>query len=76
MKQEIYKWIRLGGLLSFIPFILAAGPIAGFLAGDYLVKRFGLPSFTPAAFGAAGFLVSARETVRVIRIALKANKEA
>lgn len=75
MKQEIYKWIRLGGLLSFIPFILAAGPIAGYLAGDYLVKRFGLPPFTSAVFTAIGFAAGVRETVRVIRIALKANKE-
>jgi len=74
LKQEIYKWIRLGGLLSFIPFILVAGPIAGYLAGDYLVKRFGLPSFTPVALAAIGFIASARETIRVIRIALKAEK--
>jgi len=76
LKQEIYKWIRLGGLLSFIPFILAAGPIAGYVAGDYLVRRFGFPPFTTAAFTAVGFIASVKETVRVIRIAQKQDKEA
>ena len=75
MKQEIYKWIRLGGLLSFIPFILAAGPIAGYLAGEYLIKRFGLPQYIPYIFAAVGFAASARETVRIIRIAIKTDKE-
>ena len=74
MKQEIYKWIRLGGLLSFIPFILAAGPIAGYLAGVYLVRHFGLPNFSTAVLTVAGFLASARETVRLIRVAIKTDK--
>ena len=75
MKQEIYKWIRLGGLLSFIPFVLAAGPIAGYLAGEYLIKRFGLPPYTSFIFAAVGFAASARETVRIIRLAIKTDKE-
>lgn len=74
MKQEIYKWVRLGGLLSFIPFVLAAGPVAGYLAGGYLVNRFGFPDITPAALGMVGFIAGARETVRIIRIALKTEK--
>lgn len=75
MKQEIYKWIRLGWLLSFIPFVLAAGPIAGYLAGEYLVKRFGFPPFTSIVLAAVGFLGSARETIRIIKIAIKTDKE-
>ncbi|MCX5686328.1 MAG: hypothetical protein NTW09_02545 [Candidatus Omnitrophica bacterium] len=75
MKQEIYKWIRMGGLLSFIPFVLAAGPIAGYLAGEYLIKRFGLPQYISYIFAAVGFAASARETVRIIRIAIKTDKE-
>lgn len=75
MRQEIYKWIRIGGLLSFIPFVLAAGPIAGYLAGEYLEKRFGLPHYTSYIFGGVGFAASVRETVRIIRIAIKTDKE-
>ena len=75
MKQEIYKWIRLGGLLSFIPFILVAGPMAGYLAGEYLIKRFGLPPFTSFILATLGFVGSARETIRIIKIALKTDRE-
>ena len=75
MKQEIYKWIKIGGLLSFIPFILIAGPMAGYLAGDWLAKRFGLPQFTAVLLSGIGFIGSVRETIRVIRIALKTDKE-
>ena len=72
---KIYKWIKIGGLLSFIPIIMAAGPLAGYFAADYLEKRFGLPSFTSAVFIVLGFLASARETVRIIKMALKTEKE-
>ena len=61
--------------MSFIPFVLAAGPIAGYLAGEYLIKRFGLPPYISFIFAAAGFAASARETVRIIRIAIKTDKE-
>ena len=76
MKRELYKRIRIGGLLSFIPFILAAGPLAGYLAGEYLSKRFGFPPLTPAVLAGIGFLAGVRETIRVIRIALKTDREA
>lgn len=75
MKQEIYKWIKIGGLLSFIPFILIAGPLAGYLAGDWLTKQFGLPQFTAVLLAGIGFIGSVRETVRVVRFALKTEEK-
>ena len=72
---KVYKWIRIGGLLSFIPIILAVGPLAGYFAADYLEKKLNLPGFTSPAFIVVGFIVSIRETVRIIRLALKAEKE-
>ena len=32
MKNGLYKWLKIGGLLSFLPFVLVAGPLAGFFA--------------------------------------------
>ncbi|MFH0764315.1 MAG: AtpZ/AtpI family protein [Candidatus Omnitrophota bacterium] len=61
--------------MSFIPFVLAAGPIAGYLAGEYLIKKFGLPSYISFIFAAVGFAASIRETIRIIRIAIKTDKE-
>ncbi|MDP3804497.1 MAG: hypothetical protein Q8Q87_02970 [Candidatus Omnitrophota bacterium] len=74
MKQEIYKWIRLGGLLSFIPFVLVAGPMAGYMAGEYLIGRFGFPPLTSFVLGTVGFVGSARETIRIISIAIKTDR--
>lgn len=72
---KTYKWIKIGGLLSFIPFIMAAGPLAGYFLADYLQKRFGFPGFTAAVLIILGFAGSARETVRIIKLALKTDKE-
>ena len=72
---KIYKWIKIGGLLSFIPIIMAAGPLAGYFLADYLEKRFGFPDFTAVICITIGFASSVRETVRLIKLALKAEKE-
>jgi hypothetical protein len=70
-RAEIYKWIKIGGLLSFLPFVLAAGPVAAFFLGDYLEKRFGLGGYASAALMAAGFLASIAESVKIIKAAIK-----
>ena len=72
---KVYKWIKIGGLLSFIPIIMAVGPLAGYFAADYLEKRFNFPGFTSSVCIVVGFIASARETVRIIRLALKAEEE-
>ena len=73
-KQVFYKWVKLGGMLSFIPIVLAAGAIAGYFLGDYLTKRFNFPAWTSLVLMALGFAGSVRETIRIIRIALKTEK--
>ncbi len=75
MKQELYKWVKVGGLLSIIPIVLVTGPILGYLAGDFLVKRFNLHFFVIYIFAAIGFISSIRETIRIIRLALGTSKE-
>jgi len=73
-KKEIYKWIKLGGLLSFIPFIMAAGPLLGYWVGDYLVKEWNSPFVVLILSLLVGLLVSLRESIRIIRLALKFDK--
>lgn len=72
-KSGFYRWVKIGGSLSLIPFILAAGPLGGYFLGDYLDKVLGLrhASWICMFIGIAG---SAYETVRVIRFALKAEE--
>ena len=72
---KIYKWIKIGSLLSFIPVVMAAGPLAAYFAAEYLKKRFNLPGFTSAVFITVGFIASIREIVRIIRLALKTERE-
>ena len=71
---KVYKWIKIGGLLSFIPVIMAAGPLGGYFSADYLVHRFGLPGYISPIFITIGFIASARETIRIIKLAIKAEK--
>jgi hypothetical protein len=72
---KIYKWIKIGGLLSFIPVLMAAGPMAGYFLGDILRKKFGLPYFTTAICVAIGFITSVYETIKIIKIALKEEED-
>jgi hypothetical protein len=75
-KADLYRWIKIGGLLSFLPFILGAGPIAGFYLGSYLEKKFGLPSYVSIVLITVGFMASVRETIRIVKIALRTQEKA
>ena len=75
-KADIYRWIKIGGLLSFLPFVLVAGPIAGFYLGNYLEKRFSLPPYVSIAIIAAVFIGSFSETVKIVKIALRTQEKA
>ena len=72
---KAYKWIKIGGLLSFIPVIMAAGPLGGYFCADYLQKKFGLPGYTSAILITLGFIASARETIRIIKLAINTENE-
>jgi hypothetical protein len=74
-KKEIYKWIKLAGILSYVPLILVAGPLAGYLFGSFLERKFGFSSYVTVIASATGFIMGLAETVRIIRIALRTEKE-
>jgi len=75
-KADLYKWIKIGGLLSFLPFVLVAGPIAGYILGSYLEHKFSLPAYMSIIFMTIGFLASLKEAVRIVKIALKTQEKA
>ena len=75
-KADLYKWIKIGGLLSFLPFVLVTGPIAGFYLGSYLEKRFNLPSYVSMVLIVIGFIASVMETIKVIKAVLLAQEKA
>ena len=70
-----YRWIRVAGLLTLIPIVLAAAPLAGYIAGDWLIHQFGFPRHTTIVCVIIGFAASVRETIKIIQAALKATKE-
>jgi hypothetical protein len=72
---KAYKWVKIGALLSLLPFVLASGPVTGYLAGDYLEKRLSMPRYVTLALITAGFIASAMETVRIVKFALRTEKE-
>ncbi len=72
-KRETYKWIKVGGLLSLIPFVLVAGPFMGYVAFDYLQSKFGAPLYVSYILITIGFAAGVRETIRIIKITLQSK---
>lgn len=71
---EFYKSLKLAGFLVYIPIVLVSGPLAGYVAGDYLIKKFNLPDYIGLFSIALGFLSSIMETIRIIKLAKKIEK--
>ena len=69
-KDEFYKRLKVWGMVSFIPMVLAAGPFAGYLAGDYLSRKSGL-GFVLYICIAVGFIASIVEVIKIIRLVTK-----
>ena len=75
-NADFYKWIKIAGLLSFLPFVLGAGPIAGYVLGSYLEHKFGLPAYVSIVLVTIGFMASLKETIKVVRAALRIQEKA
>jgi len=69
-KDELYKRVKIWGMVSFIPMLLAAGPFIGYLVGDYLKIKSGWDSLLYICI-VIGFIASIIEVARVIRLVIK-----
>ncbi len=74
-KNDIYKRIKIAGMISFIPAVLVGSIFSGYLAGSYLEKRFGLASFVTLIGIGVGLLVAVYEAVRIIRKVLSIDSK-
>ena len=72
--EEMYRWVKTAGMLSIIPIVLSAGPLSGYLVADLLIGKFGFPGYTTIICVIIGFAAGVKETVRIIKIALKAKE--
>ena len=74
-KETIYKWIRMGGLISFIPVVLATGPLMGYFAGLYLKSKFYISDTAAHILIFLGLIFSITETVRIIKTSIKTSND-
>ena len=72
-KPALFKWIKVAGLLSVIPLVLASGPLAGYIAGYYLIRLFNFPSYTTIICAIIGLTAGIIEAARMIKAASKAG---
>jgi len=70
-KAEIYKRIKVAGALMFVPMVLGAGPLGGYILGKYLQDTFSLPGFVLPVLVVLGTIGSMGEVARVIRLLIK-----
>ena len=74
-REELYKWLKISGMLSFIPIILLTGVFAGYFVGEYLKSKFKLSpsiSFICISIGVASSIM---ESIRIIKQVLKIDKK-
>ena len=74
-KEDLYKGIKIVGFVTFIPFILAAGPLSGYFVGTFLQKKFNLSSYCVIWGVVLGFLVAITEIVKILKAIAKVNKK-
>ncbi|HNX81166.1 MAG TPA: hypothetical protein PKL77_03375 [Candidatus Omnitrophota bacterium] len=70
-KKEVYTLIKLAGILTYVPLVMATGPLIGFIVGDVLVKKLHWASYTVLVLVAFGFLGSIIEVIRIVRLCKK-----
>lgn len=74
-KKELYKRIKIAGILSFIPFVLLGGAFLGYICGDYLDKKIVSAPFIVFPISIAiGMLASVIEVIRIIKLAVKISE--
>lgn len=74
-KEQFYKQVKVVGIASSIPFVLAAGPLAGHFAGKYLSNSFNLGPWVIIVCITIGFISSAFETVKLIKFISNIDKD-
>ena len=74
-KEELYRQIKISGMVFFIPLMLAVGPIGGFFIGEYLEKKFGFPRYAVLICITLGFAAGVFETVRIIKLVTRIDKK-
>ncbi len=73
-KEDFYKGVKTVGFVTFIPFMLAAGPLSGYFVGDFIHKKFNLSSQVVLLSVVIGFIAGVIEMIRILKIVARMNK--
>ncbi|MDD5108602.1 MAG: AtpZ/AtpI family protein [Candidatus Omnitrophica bacterium] len=73
-KEDFYKEVKTVGFATFIPFMLAAGPLSGYFVGDFLQKKFNLSTHVVLVSVVFGLVVGIMEAIRIIRLVARTTK--
>ena len=71
-KDDRYLAMRRAGLLSTVPFLLAASPIIGFFIGRFIDRRLGSDPAFSIVFLILGFVAGAVQVAKVVK---EANRD-
>lgn len=74
-EKDIYKIIKIAGAAVFIPLTLLGGTLAGYIAGEYLSKKFSCGYYILAISTIIGCAAGVAETFRIIRFIMRVDKE-
>lgn len=74
-KEDFYKGVKTVGFITFIPFMLAAGPLSGYFVGDFIRKKFNLSSHVVLFSVVVGFVAGVMEMVRILKTVARMNKK-
>jgi hypothetical protein len=73
-KEDLYRGVKIIGLVTFIPFMMAAGPLTGYFTGVFLQEKFNLSSYVVFISVGFGFLVAITEVIKILKAIARANK--
>jgi hypothetical protein len=74
-KEELYKRIKIAGMLSFIPLMLLAGVVGGWSLGYLLYEKLIRFYFIVPLCAGIGTIGALWETARIIRLVLRIEKK-
>lgn len=75
MAKRVYQQILILAIISFIPVVLAAGIASGYILGTFLEQQMKLPWIVFLACLVLGVTGSIVEVVRLIKLAIRTEKE-
>ena len=70
-KSEFFLKAWQIGILTTVPFILVAGPVVGYLAGNWLDHKYHSDPYAKAVLIILGLAASVKEIIQIIRDVIK-----